>query len=201
MRGSRVSFTGSRGLPPLGLRGPQRGVRGPQAERGPRRALAALLQLRLDTVGRAAPERHCRSTLSSAVVDCHPFGIRTAIVLPLLSLPAKMTITPKGGPLPSARDDRLWGVTRAPRPAAGCLRTRTTPTSPATTTTARRAKSSSSTRGCSCSWGASSCSWPSTGSCTRTTTPCSRSSPVRHPGPQRPAKPCSASQQVPAPPR
>ena len=39
--------------------------------------------------------RHCHSTLSLAVVDCHSLGIYEIVMLPLLSFSAKMTVSPR----------------------------------------------------------------------------------------------------------
>jgi ABC-type multidrug transport system fused ATPase/permease subunit len=44
--------------------------------------------------GRPSPGRHCHSTLTLAVIDCHSLGIYTVILLPLLSCSAKMTVSP-----------------------------------------------------------------------------------------------------------
>jgi hypothetical protein len=44
--------------------------------------------------GRPSPGRHCHSTLLLTAIGCHSVGIHTAILLPLLSLSAKMTASP-----------------------------------------------------------------------------------------------------------
>ena len=85
---------------PAGLRGAERGLRRAEGPAAPGRAPP-----RAADGAPPSPGRHCHDALPLTVIDRHPLGIYTVILLLLLSFYVEMTVSPWARP-GGARDAR-----------------------------------------------------------------------------------------------